>query len=263
MTSAPVQLRPWSRGRWWSLVALIFGVQLALIFWLGQTSPLRPLPAANGLTLRLGENASSELLTLRDPTLFVLPHPQEIPATARLKAPQPQLHSFAWPETTKPPLFAADQLGAAINRFVPTNDFLPLLSLARPEPQPTLPGVPSPLLSAGQSMVRLEGALARRELIAPLNLRSWASREILTNSVVQLIVDADGLPHSVTLLSGSGSRDADTHALHLAGAARFEPLSRSPGAPTPHPTAQLSWGRMIFLWHTVPPPRTNSPGLSP
>src|SRR3974377_1514190 len=76
MTCASVESRPWSRRRWWGMVGFIFSVQLALIFWLGQTSPIRPRPAAPGLTLKREESASAGLLRLNDPTLFVLPHAQ-------------------------------------------------------------------------------------------------------------------------------------------------------------------------------------------
>ena len=51
MTSASVESRPWSRRRWWGMVALIFVVQLGLIFWLGEpharfarVRPRRPHP---------------------------------------------------------------------------------------------------------------------------------------------------------------------------------------------------------------------------
>jgi len=263
MTSAPVESRPWSRRRRWGMVALVFAAQLALIFWLGETSPIRPRPAAQALTLRLADNASAELLALRDPTLFVLPHPERHPPPAWLRAPPPEVHSIAWPEPMHPPLLAADQLGTAFNRFTATNNSIPLPPLTKPKPQPTLPDLASRPIAPGQSTIRLEGALAQRRLITPINLRSWTSRDILANSVVQLLVDADGLPQSVTLLSGSGSRDADKHALDQAGAARFEPLSRNPIGPTPSPTARLSSGRMIFLWHTLPLPPTNAPAISP
>jgi hypothetical protein len=263
MTVASVESRPWSRRRWWGLVGLVFCIQLGLIFWLGETAPVRPRFAAPGLTVRLAGSASAELLALRDPTLFVLPHPEEHPAPAWLKAPQPGVHSFTWQEPTNPPLLAVDQLGAAFSRLVAMNHSGPLVPLAKPEPRLTPPDLASQTVPTGQSVVRLEDALAQRRLITPLNLRSWTSRDILTNSVVQLLVDADGLPQSVTLLSGSGSRDADQYALDQAGAARFEPLSRDPSGPAPNPTTRLSWGRMIFRWHTLPPPPTNTSAVSP
>ena len=263
MTFVSVESGRWSRRRWWGLVALVLGVQLGLIFWLGETSPIRPRPAASGLTLRLAGSASAELLALHDPTLFVLAHPQVLPAPAWVRTPRPEVHPFAWPEPTNYLLLATDQLGASFNRFVETDSFIPLHPLAQPKPQLTLPSLPTQPISAGQSAVRLEGALARRRLITPLDLHSQTNRDILTNSVVQLLVDSDGIPRSVTLLSGSGSLAADQHALDQARDARFDALSRNPAATTPEPTARLSWGRMIFLWHTLPLPPTNAPAVSP
>ena len=67
MTSALAEPRPWSRRRWWGMVGLVFGVQLALIFWLGETSPVRPRPPAPGLTLKLAGSASADLLALAIP----------------------------------------------------------------------------------------------------------------------------------------------------------------------------------------------------
>lgn len=263
MTSAPAESRPWSCRRWWGMVALVLIVQLALIFWLGDTPLIRRRAAAQTLTLRLAGSDSDELLALRDPTLFVLPHPERHSAPAWLKAPAPESRSIAWPEPAQPPLLAAGQPGVAFNRIVATNHPLSLPPLAKPRPQPTLPEPLSRPMAASQSAVRLEGALAQRRLISPISLRSWTSRDILATSVVQLIVDADGRPQSVNLLSGSGSREADQHALDQAGAARFEPVSRNPIGPAPKPTAHLSSGRMIFLWHSLPPAPTNAPAISP
>lgn len=263
MTSAPVASRPWSRRRWWGLVALVFAVQLALIFWLGETSPIRPRLPAPAFTLRLAGIDSAELLALRDPTLFVLPRVQIPPALTWLKPPHLEAPAFAWPESTTHPAPAINQLGTFLNGLVETNHFSPLLPLARPEPRQVLPELAAQSVGAGQSVARLEGALAQRRLLAPLDLRSWASRDILTNSVVQLLVDAEGMPRSVTLLTGSGFPEADQHALDQAKAARFDPLSRSPADPMPAPTAHLSWGRMVFLWHTLPLSPTNAPPVSP
>jgi TonB family protein len=263
MTYVPVESWSWSRRHWWGVVALIFIVQLALIFWLGETSPIRPRPAAPAFTLRLAGDAANELLTLRDPTLFVLPRPEGHPAPAALKESPPVVPPFAWPESLRPPLSAAGQLGATFQRLAATSNSIPLFPQVKHNPHPTLPELVSPPVSPGQSTIRLEGGLAGRRLVTPIELRSWPSREILTNSVVRLLVDADGLPQSVTLLVGSGSREADQHALAQAAAARFEPLGRNPLGPRPSPTADLSSGRMIFLWHTLPPPPTNTTIVSP
>lgn len=256
------ELRPWSRHRRYGMVALVLVVQLVLIFWLGETSPARRRSAAPALTLRLAGHASAELLALRDPTLLVLPHPERQPSPNWTKAPLPKPHAITWPEPAHTPLLAEGQVGLAFNRFLATNTpWAP--PLAKPSPEPTLPALVSRPVAPGQSTLRLEGALAQRRLLSPPKLRSWTNRDILTNTVVQLLVDADGRPQSVTLLLGSGYPDADRYALDEAGAARFEPLSRNPIGPAVSPTAHLSSGRMIFLWHTLPPPPTNAPAISP
>lgn len=259
MTPALVESRPWSRPHWWGMVGLIFGVQLVLIFWLGETSLIRPRPAAPGLTLKLAGSASAELLALHDPTLFVLPHKQEVLAPTWLRTPPPEFHSFAWPEPTNNPLLAIDQLGAGFNRLVETTPFNSLPPPAKPLPELTLPELPPLAISTPHSTLRLEWDQARRQLLTPLELRSWQNPDILTNSVVQIVVDAEGRPGSVTLLSGSGSKAADQQALEQANASRFEPLSHNLAEPAFHPAAQLTWGRMIFQWHTLPAQPTNPP----
>ena len=241
-------------------VGLIFGVQLVLIFWLGETSPIRQRPAAAALTLKLAGSAAAELLALHDPTLFALPHQQGVPAPPWLRTPQPELHAFAWPEPTNPPLLAMDQLGAAFNRFVETNAFNPLPLPGKPLPELTLPELPPLAISAARSTLRLEWDQAPRQLLTPPELRSQSHPELLANSIVQVVVDAEGRPASVMLLSSSGSAGADQQALTQANSARFEPLSRNLAGTVPNPSAQLTWGRMIFQWHTIP---TNAPAAGP
>jgi TonB family protein len=245
------------------MIGLIFGVQLALIFWLGDTTLVHPRPIAPGLTLKLAGSASAELLALHDPTLFALPHKQGVSAPAWLQTPQPEFHSFAWPEPTNHPHLAIDPLGAAFNQFVETDSFNPLPLPAKPLPELTLPELPPLAISAAPSTLRLEWNQAPRRLRTPLDLRSQENPEILTNTVVQVVVDAEGRPTFVTLLSGSGSKTADQQALEQANAAEFEPLDRNPAGTPLSPAALLTWGRMIFQWHTLPLRPTNAPAASP
>jgi len=274
MTSASVESRPWSRRRWWGLVALIFGMQLGLIFWLGDISPIRPRPAALGFTFNLAETNSadllalngtnSELLALNDPTLFALPHRQGSAGSASLETPRPESRSFQWPEPTNSLLLAVGQLGAVFNQFIETNEFNSLQPPVKPEPKLTLPDLPPLAVSAERSTLRLEGRLAQRRLITPLALLSPTNLDILNNSVVQIVVDAEGRPVSPpTLLSRSGSEKADQDALDATKAARFEPIRRNPADTTLNPAADLTWGRMIFQWHTLPQPPANAPPPGP
>jgi hypothetical protein len=263
MTSSLGASRPSSRRRWWALVMLVLTVQLVLIFWLGETSPKRPRAAAPGLTLRLAGKGSAELLALRDPTLFVLPRPQGITRPGGLNTPRPEAHAVTWPEPTSYPPPALDEPGAAFTRFVASNAFNAAWPPATPPPRPTLPTVAPQPERPAQSIVRLEGDLVRRRLITSLVLPSQTNRDILRDSVVRLMVGAEGVPRSVTLLSGSGSPEADALALEQARGARFEALNRNPASAVPEPTNALSWGRMLFLWHTMPLPLTNPPPVKP
>ena len=90
----------------------------------------------------------------------------------------------------------------------------------------------------------------------PINLTIWPYANVIAPSKVQVLVDAAGNVVSAVLLppdSGFTAADqydkADQRALELARAARFAPASR------------LTVGRMIFNWHTVPPPATNAPAI--
>jgi TonB family protein len=263
MTSASVEPRPWSLRRWGGMVVLIFGVQLGLIFWLGTRAPIRPRPTAVALTLHLAAQVSAELRALYDPTLFTLPHPQGFSGPVWQRVPRPEFRPFEWSAPPNRLPLAVDRIGAIFTRLVETNYFGALQLPAQPEANPTLPDLPPLSLFRDRSVLELEDGLAERRLLTPLQLKSWSSPDILTNSVVQVVVDAEGRPVSVTLLSGSGSAAADQYALDQAEAARFKPVSRTPAETSPNPTAPLSWGKMIFRWHTVPTPPASAPAASP
>jgi TonB family protein len=245
------------------MVVLIFGVQLGLIFWLGTRTPVRPRPTAAALTLHLATQASAELRALYDPTLFTLPHPQGFSGPVWQRVPRPEFRPFEWSAPPNRLPLAVDRIGAIFTRLVETNYFGTLQLPARPEANPTLPDLPPLSLLKDQSVLQLEDGLAERRFLTPLQLKSWSSPEILANSVVRVVVDTEGRPVSVTLLSGSGSADADLYALEQAKAARFKPVNRTPAENSPNSTAQLSWGKMIFRWHTVPTPPTSAPAPSP
>jgi len=81
-----------------------------------------------------------------------------------------------------------------------------------------------------------------------------ASADLLTNTVVQVLVDADGNVVSPALLPpGSGDSRADQRALEVARTARFQPLRGSSPA--------LTVGVLVFEWRTVA--LTNAPASNP
>lgn len=262
MTALSVELLPWARRRWWGMVALVFIVQLGLIFWLGSRTPIFPR-STQGVTLTLGSPAPTALQAFNDPTLFILPHPQGFSGPVWGRTFGPEFSPLEWSAPANQLPLAIERLGTVLNQLFQTSEFPPLQLPARIEAAPTLPAVPPLPVFADQSALQLEDGLAQRRLLAPLVLKSWPNADILASSVVRVGVDAGGRPVSVTLLSRSGSPGADQYALEQAWAAQFEPLRGSSAETLLNPTAPLSWGQMIFRWHTVPVPPATAPAASP
>jgi TonB family protein len=265
MTAGWVAPRQWPRRRWWIVVAFVFVVQLGLIFGLSDrrvTLPRRPglVPA-----LHVARGAAADVLALSDPTLFALPHRQGFSGLAWLSIPQPPTSSFDWPEDPRWLQLSVQRLGAAFGRAVePADPLISLVSLTRPEPALTMAGAGPPPTAQAGSRLLLEDGLATRRLITPLELPPERHTDLLTASVVQVVVDSEGRPVSVpVLLSGSGSTDADNDALRFARTARFNSITSAEAGKFANPLAHLTWGRMIFEWQTLPEPATNAVRTTP
>jgi len=240
------------------MLALILIAQLALIFWLGARGPVYPDRTAPVPGLRIAGPAWDELLALNDPTLFALPHQQGFAGTAWLTVTNFGAEPFIWSEPPRWLTFPIEELGAVFRHYITTNQFGPPEAPSRLEPEFVSPAVSSSRDLPQQSALRLTGGLA---LATPLVLTSWTNSEILTNSVVQVLVGGDGRPVSVTLLSGSGLKEADQEALQQAIRARFQKPAIRAGTPAER-GGGLSWGQMIFEWHTAPPPPTGASSVS-
>jgi hypothetical protein len=258
MSAALTQPIGWGRRRFLGAVLLIFILQLGLIFWLSERAPASVRPPASAPPLRLAAGQADEILALEDPTLFALPHQHGFSGPAWMSIPPPPVRSFSWTEPPRWLAFNSEDLGIDFNCFVATNHFDRLQTVAAPEPVPQLRET-TPLTVPTESALRIEGDLARRPLLRPLTLRSWAGSDLLTNSVIQLLVDAEGKPVSATLLRpGSGSQAADAYALQQATAARFAPLAVDTPEKLHPPDQHVTWGKLIFQWQTVAEPTENS-----
>jgi hypothetical protein len=110
----------------------------------------------------------------------------------------------------------------------------------------TLPQVATRVVLPASSTLRVEGPLALRSFLIRPQLRAWPHFELLTNSVVQLVVDEGGKPATPgTLLVSSGYGPADIYALEQARIARFNPLVNVT-------SASNTWGLLVFEWTTSP-----------
>lgn len=262
MSHALAESFRWPARKWWLVLALVLGAQLGLIFWLGEKSFPPPRPAARSPSLSLMNAGSSELLSLNDPTLFALPQRQGFSGIAWLKPPLVPFQPDRW---TEPPRFlelSPQQLGGSTtsNQVLPA--FAPRLP-PRPDPLLTSPIAGSLSLGNDHSSVHIEGKLGQRRLLTTFNLPSWPAPDILTNTVVQLLVDARGLPLSASLLSRSGSKNADQFALDQANAARFASVVQTGPNHTPNSQDNVSLGEIVFEWHTLPPTETNAAPNAP
>jgi TonB family protein len=240
-------------------VAVAFAVQVGLLFWLGNPPVIKPARPPTPPVIHFDANGSEELLALQDQTLFVLPHRDNFSGAAWLKMSPQTFEPTNWTEPALPLPLPPEQLGAAFADFMQTNPpprFQPQmnsgfvdLDVAAMEP-----------ISAS-SELRVEGDLAHLRLLTPVDLPPQTNPDLLTNTVVQLLVDAQGKPFSAVIWASSGKPEADADALNFAKAARFEPAQVAGVGTVPPDTMTL--GKLVFEWQTVPPPPTNTPPATP
>jgi hypothetical protein len=253
----------WTRGRWLFAIVLIFALHVGLILALSDRKPIVPRQPAFLTQLRLAATGA-ELFTLSDPTLFALPHASGFSGAGWMRISRMELEPFQWSEPPRWLQLPAEQLGAAFSLFMQTNEFAHYLPELKSSPQLTSPTAPpATAIPVGKSILLVEGELAGRKLLNAPALPEWPAVELLTGSIVQVLVDEAGTVISTVLLPpGSGSRDADQSALTRARSARFAPL-HSQLEDTVKPSNRWTRGRMIFQWFTIPPARTNAPSVNP
>jgi len=257
----------WPLNRWLVLIALVFAVHVGLLFMFGTRKQIVHRSVTGSPTLKLAgdsdellalNDATLELLALNDPTLFALPRPGDFVAAMWSQAPVTNSPSFRWTEPPRWLPLSADGLMTVFNRFMQTNRVAGFTLQLKPAVRLSTPAQPLEPALAQVSTMRVEGDLTQRRLITPMNLPSWPYPDVIAPSRVQLLVDEAGSVVSAIVLPSDNSLEALSHydaadqsALEFARAARFAPAPR------------LTIGRMIFTWHTVPPPASNSPAASP
>lgn len=259
MTFPMADSRTWPCHRWVAMIVLIFAGQAGFIFWLSarkiERSPAAP--ALAGPVIYFPADQTTELPGVSDPTLFVLPGVHSFSGPAWMQFSPATYQPGKWTEPPRPLPLAILQLGATLTEHVRTNQPRPFeLALA---PEPDVDPIGYLPLDESQSTVSIEGALADRGLLAPLQLQSWPAAEILTNTEVQVAVDAAGRVFSAVLLGKCASVEANDSALRLARSNRFQPLRWLGVKPPPSAPDGLSWGTMVFHWRTVAPPAPATP----
>jgi TonB family protein len=241
----------WPRLRFWLLVGVIFGAHVGAIYLLGERKPIVPRKAVLTPQLRL-TTGKSEFLALNNPTLLALPHPEGFSGPMWMHRTRVPRESYEWAEPQRWLALPLEQMGGAFIHFITTNAWRRFSPDIKAAPQVKIPARNIEPTNVMTSSVRVEGDLASRRLLNMPAVPQQASTELLTETVVQVLVDNVGNVISRTLRNGSGSKEADNFALNLARTIRF--------APKPNTSqSDPSWtiGRLIFQWVTVPVPQTN------
>jgi len=264
MTSLSAEPPLWTWRRWCLLIAVTFCVQLGLIFSLGDKSTPRARLPSPAPKLSVMEDASSELIALRDPTLFALPHQLGFSGPAWMKIPTVPSRSFEWTEEPSWLALPMEYLGKSSATYPESNQTELLTTMAFFEPETTSPEPVFALSSRQKSEFRLGEGLEKRRLKTILKLPSWPHSEFLTNTIVKLFISGDGVPVSTpVLLSSSGLKAADDFALAQATAVRFEPVINEGPNRSPNPLANATWGTIVFAWQTLPSSTTNAAPSNP
>lgn len=272
-------VKKWTWGRWLALIGIVFVLHVALIFIFGSRKPAPPLQVKNAPSLTLTGESADNLLGLNNATLFALPANDGF--SGIMWAPIPPIPIPLPPLTEEPHWLSAANplqvkaLGATFHHYMQTNQFASIRFEFNQAPPLSVPMVTTPPLLAQASTLQIEGDLAKRPLLDPIQLPSWPFADVIAPSVVQVLVDAAGNVISAALLpaenvlqpaavrdtvepSAVRDPDADTSAVELARNAHFAPLSLNAGSVESNPIGRMAVGRLIFNWQSVPVTNTNA-----
>ena len=236
----------WRRGRWVAVVTVLLALQVGTLFWgsRGKVLVREIYPREPKVALAEGSRNPDwvELqVQIEDPFLFVAASWNGFSSEAWLRKPEwkapgaegrlpPRFLSL--PEARKAsPVVAETEAFAFLERQKPKAAF--------PEPREA----PRP---ARGSELRVVGP---RRLMNALAIPPQFHTDVLSNTVVEALVSADGLVISSRVVENSGSARADADALALARSARFGPKSGENQAP--------DRGKLIFQWYALNLSATN------
>lgn len=254
MNSEQLQRESWTGRGWLGFVIVIFAMQLAATFLLANRSKTsKPKSVSTAPTL-IAAQLPAELAELENPTIFALPSRNGFSGAAWLDFSFVHHEAADWTEPPRWLALPANELGMAFKQLI-RPDSKPSEIAQKIEPEISLPRLPAPDAELSlRSTFRVEGPLANRSLMEAFKLSSQTNANLLTNSIVQVIVNPAGFTWSANLLTSSGDKKADDDALALSKAARFEPLLPS----QMKNNGGLTFGKIIFDWHTTTLSETNS-----
>jgi TonB family protein len=239
----------WQRGKWVAVVLAALSFQGLLLFLAARDVPeVRTIYPREPTVSFAHLGTRSEWLELQDASLFASANPRGFSGLAWMI--EPLRIYLADDSLPQPSLLSYVRLrrdGPAISAEVPR------LPHVRPEPEPS--DLAMAAVTDNSSRVRIDGFANRRLVALPSPPVQYAT-DAVRPTVVQSLVDADGLVFSARVLESSGSKPIDMSALELARKARFAPL----------PAEQregISIGKITFEWETLDASGTNAAPAKP
>ncbi len=253
---------PWPRARWITVVVVLTIFQALAVTVLTRSPSSAPPRSAASTALLLPADPTTfrgleRILELHDPTLLPLAGQNLLPGGA------PGTNA---PQGYDPALSVMAGRPARASGEMPARTFAQFAETAR---QPA--AVPT------QKVSPPDHSLSRVEEPAPSSPRIWLagrwagrpwrssapqpnhqSATLLSNTVVRVMIDASGRALWTTLLSSSGSSEADRQARAFARTMSFESGENSDSMPEyfPHDSRDL-----VFQW--FPAAGTNAPAAAP
>ena len=236
----------WPWRKIFFLIVLAVIVHVALICFFGTKKQIVPRPVSKVPRLQLAGD-HDEFIALENPTLLALPNPRDFSSPVWLKIPVVTSPSFRWTELPKwLPLDTANP-GATFQQFLPATTVPEIQLDVKPAPELTVPHISLGDALPPDSTLKIIGKLAHRALLSPVALPSLSYNNVIPPSEVQVLVDKSGHVISAILLPLTDGMEilerydlADPRALDIATHLRFAPGQ------------QLTFGEIIFKWHTVP-----------
>ncbi len=266
MSASAESLDTWTRRQWMRVIGIILAVQLVLVFAFSQRSLPAPRSDESLTTVKLAPEmnalqAVASLGGVPDPTLFALMNRQGFSARTWMDFTFFQHSLNDWQEPVRWLAPDATRFGQDFSRSVQSVEINRPLIEDKPAPRADTPEVFADI-SMHRSTVELSAELQARTLVSALVLPPQTHNDILTNSIVQVVVNPAGNVLSARLVRGSGSKKADQAAVEIASHARFE-LVRPPESARLNPLSAMNVGDLIFRWHTLPLVVSNRVSIPP
>lgn len=256
----------WSYPRLFLVAVLLFGAQLLAFSFLSEPYVIEPRVNVSRFEIiqvaPSGAETLEPLLSLLDPTVFVLPAEKGFSGTAWLRTEGFDYRNPAW---TEQPLF----LGLSTNQLL--GDFFrrglveaPLRPFTSRAPEPIAPEFRvdgSFLRVMSPTVVAFRGDLSGDDLVRNVEWPTLEHPDVLLPTELNLKVDRRGRVFSVMLLRGSGLASADRRALELARQLVFDAMPPESAEAAGNNVSTLRQTRLIVRWQTRPP--TPTPTLVP